>query len=972
MTAASPHHPPSVRASSRARRTAAALLVAALAAAPALLAVAPAQAAPGDVTGGSATWGIDADHRTSFAGSLTQLSGGVTQAQSGGPFTFPVDASASSWDGTSGTIRLAGTVNLGYLNSQPGTSVGNYVYVQDPVITISGTTGTITAVTAGSSHNQLDELPTAPLQSRQIATIDLSAAPAVSGDGSTTTWTDAPVAITSAGADVIAGFVDGRSFVRRATGSPLDPITITLQREAAPPAAATTTTLTASPSGSAAEGDEVTFTATVSPAADGTVTFSDGGTPLAAPVRVEAGTAVLRTSTLALGDHSVTAEFAPADPAAYRASASEAVSYRVEERSAPADVPTTTQLSVAPAAPVTLGTTTTLTATVAADSGTPTGTVSFTDVRAGGGTAPLGEAPVAADGTVTLPVQLSAGGHTFSARYVPTGSFAESSATTTANYGVVDASQPALCTPGPDARTATGASVDWDYSAYSSGWDKYASGDVSVDGETFHLTGGTVVADATCATVSFTGSLRVEAYAAFLPPHGAWVELVDPALTIAADGSGAWTAGVRSGSNSYTGQEPAPRVAVATVSGAHVPDLATAGSSTIALDYAGTTAPGTWSGAFTDAWSNGFVLAVTPSIRAFYYQSKSVDTDPIQAQKAPSALAFAWQAAPEQPQPGGGSQPGTPAIALSASSVAQGQDLTITGIDLPAGAAVAATVHSDPVDLGTRTAGADGSVAFVWTVPADFAPGQHTVELAYDGGTVAAPFTVTAAAAPAEQQACVAQTVSGATLSWGLKESFRTYITGGIANGTISGSGVAVSDSGFRWSGGSGSYNPAETRGVVSFAGSVHFTGHDGALDLTVANPRVRITSPSSAVLVVDVHSKALSGPDVDAKGVTFATLALSSGSARTSGGTVSFSSVPATLTASGATAFAGFYSAGEVLDPVTVTLPLGAETECDATTSGELASTGATLPALWLPAALLALGAGLVVLRRVRRPAAR
>ena len=67
------------------------------------------------------------------------------------------------------------------------------------------------------------------------------------------------------------------------------------------------------------------------------------------------------------------------------------------------------------------------------------------------------------------------------------------------------------------------------------------------DGQTFALTGGTATGDADCVVVDFTGTMRVAAYASFFPPAGQWVELVDPSLSIASDGTGTWSAGVRTG-----------------------------------------------------------------------------------------------------------------------------------------------------------------------------------------------------------------------------------------------------------------------------------------------------------------------------------------------------------------------------------------------------------------------------------------
>ena len=79
------------------------------------------------------------------------------------------------------------------------------------------------------------------------------------------------------------------------------------------PAASTTTTVTASP-GSALQTQQVTFTATVTPAPDGgTLAFDDGTTTItgcgAQPVNNTTGVATCQTSTLALATHAITAVF---------------------------------------------------------------------------------------------------------------------------------------------------------------------------------------------------------------------------------------------------------------------------------------------------------------------------------------------------------------------------------------------------------------------------------------------------------------------------------------------------------------------------------------------------------------------------------------------------------------------------------------------------------------------------------------
>jgi LPXTG-motif cell wall-anchored protein len=97
--------------------------------------------------------------------------------------------------------------------------------------------------------------------------------------------------------------------------------------------------------------------------------------------------------------------------------------------------------------------------------------------------------------------------------------------------------------------------------------------------------------------------------------------------------------------------------------------------------------------------------------------------------------------------------PGTAVLALAPATskrarVAQGGAQTVTGTGFAAGERVAGVLRSAPVSIGSGTAGANGSVALTFTVPASLEPGRHTVTLtgARSGLATSASFTVTAAA----------------------------------------------------------------------------------------------------------------------------------------------------------------------------------------------------------------------------------
>lgn len=90
-----------------------------------------------------------------------------------------------------------------------------------------------------------------------------------------------------------------------------------------------------------------------------------------------------------------------------------------------------------------------------------------------------------------------------------------------------------------------------------------------------------------------------------------------------------------------------------------------------------------------------------------------------------------------------------PKIALIGDPV-QGGEVTFTGSGFIPGESVNAAVHSDPVDLGAFVVAGDGTFAIDWTIPADFAVGEHSIVVTLtDGTTVTGTFAVTAAATDA-------------------------------------------------------------------------------------------------------------------------------------------------------------------------------------------------------------------------------
>ncbi len=175
--------------------------------------------------------------------------------------------------------------------------------------------------------------------------------------------------------------------------------------------------------------------------------------------------------------------------------------------------------------------------------------------------------------------------------------------------------------------------------------------------------------------------------------------------------------------------------------------------------------------------------------------------------------------------------------------------------------------------------------------------------------------------------------VASADLGWGVRDSFRNYIRGGIANGSWDLNGTTYSNNAFQWAKGTGSFK--DGKGSISFTGSVHFTGHHGILDTTISNPRLEINGKTAVLYATMV------GNDMDGKSHNYGEVALLNvdvSGLQVSGDKISISGAGTTITAEGAKAFAGFYEAGKDMAPLSFSASLSG-----AQPAGNTANTQAT-----------------------------
>lgn len=179
--------------------------------------------------------------------------------------------------------------------------------------------------------------------------------------------------------------------------------------------------------------------------------------------------------------------------------------------------------------------------------------------------------------------------------------------------------------------------------------------------------------------------------------------------------------------------------------------------------------------------------------------------------------------------------------------------------------------------------------------------------------------------------------VSDARMSWGVKDSFRTYLQGGVAKGGWTTAGGAVFNSGaFVFSGSDGAVDPESSKGSITYGGSVNFTGHGGVLDLTLADPEIQFSGTSGS-LIANVTSNDTEGNPRSFGRITVADLAVS---ASVSGDVID-GNAGATLTAAGSDALGDFYEAGTAMAPVTFKASLSGTASCTATGGSSAPSSG-------------------------------
>lgn len=866
-----------------------------------------ANAAPGDVAAATLQWGIKASFRSYLTGPIAHghwIASGVA------------DATPFGWSGGSGAAA-AGTGTVSYPGSlqfqgHQGFGVGTDEYAldltfSDVAVRVTGAT-TAELVLDARSRGLSDPATFVELNDVVVATLDLSGGTDASTDG-VVAYSGVPATLTADGAAAFAGFYSA--------GTALDPVSFSWPVEAAPDPEPVVPTVTVSDTTDLHSGDVVTVTGTgFGPGEDGGPlgarpplagrfsgvyvvfgTFLDDwrpseGAPSSArkagpnatrwvmnpeDVATVGGAAAGAVAIAADGSFevqlTVTEDFAGALAAGtygiYTYPGSGAT-YAPFETSTPvtfAAAATTTELAATPSGPILEGSAVTLTATVTAG---VAGTVRFTD-----GTTALGEVAVAA-GTAQLTVTPGIGDHAFRAEFTPTDVTAHASSLSAVVALAVAAPVPAA------------GSLSWGVKASFRSYvlGDIAHGTITSAGGASPVSGGylfpqssATVDRAGLGTVSYRGSVTFTGHAGALD-----LRIADPIVRVTSAAAGVLSVATSGG-----------RVDLARI------DLGRA------LRTTGTGGAVTYTGAPTTLTAAG-----AASFAGFYAAGEELDP-------------LTFTVGSDNPVDGAGSVASNPSPALRSPAAAppategitagrseafvEGGEYTFTATGFgPNETGILVVAYSTPTVLATdATADSAGVVTWTGRLPAGLT-GEHTLTFQ---GSVARGIVIRIA--PADAVGCA---VDGAELSWGFKESFRAYIDGSIANGEwTTADGATYATPRFAWAAGAGGYDAATGDADLAFAGAVRFTGHGGALETTIANPRVVIDG-DRAVLLLDVTGTTQSGEAVAQTGVEFADLDLAAAEPGGGGDLVAFSAIPARLTAAGAAAF-GTYPEGEVLDPV-------------------------------------------------------
>lgn len=207
---------------------------------------------------------------------------------------------------------------------------------------------------------------------------------------------------------------------------------------------------------------------------------------------------------------------------------------------------------------------------------------------------------------------------------------------------------------------------------------------------------------------------------------------------------------------------------------------------------------------------------------------------------------------------------------------------------------------------------------------ADFGPvptGPCTTTTA--GGTPPAPG---AAEPPVKARPAGARTITGATLTWRVRESFIRYIAAGEGTSTSRGAAGATPETlegapplvyAFTFPFAEGWCDPATGAARVAFSGTVAFRYSAHTIDLVANDPEVELDGPSSRVIFRLTGSDGTAGGN---KRAVVETLDVSKATVTGGGNAFAYERIPGSIPPGAASSiFAGYYLPGEPFGSVSI-----------------------------------------------------
>ncbi|WP_291053003.1 HtaA domain-containing protein [Herbiconiux sp.] len=149
-------------------------------------------------------------------------------------------------------------------------------------------------------------------------------------------------------------------------------------------------------------------------------------------------------------------------------------------------------------------------------------------------------------------------------------------------------------------------------------------------------------------------------------------------------------------------------------------------------------------------------------------------------------------------------------------------------------------------------------------------------------------------------------------LSWPVKQSFARYTAASPGGGIDLGHGASVVPGwDLVFAPATARFDAASGDGEIGFAGSVRYTGHFGALEVTVRDPLLRLTAGTGVLEIGEPDARLI---------LATVSCAYSVGD----DGASVWESLTCTLTASGIAFLGGVYEQGTPLDPFSARLAPG------------------------------------------------